>query len=70
MLAEINIKAGLESGVQYIMYIMAWFESWILEAELSDELEVLQSCIRGCSGALFLPNSLASPKTQERCANK
>ncbi len=36
-----------------------------LEAGLSDELEVLQSCIRGCSRGLFLPNSLASPKNKK-----
>ncbi len=37
-----------------------------LEAGLSDELEVLQSCIRGCSGGLFLPNSLAFPKNTRK----
>jgi hypothetical protein len=47
------------------MYIMAWFESWILEAELGDELEVLQSCIRGWSRGLFLPNSLAFLKNKK-----
>jgi hypothetical protein len=47
------------------MYIMAWLESWILEAGLSDELEVLQSCIRGWSRGLFLPNSLAFPKNKK-----
>jgi hypothetical protein len=62
MPAESNMLAGLE----YIMYIMAWLESWILEAGLGDELEVLQSCIRGCSRGSFLSYSEASPKNTRK----